>query len=233
MLRDVKELIKVHHGAMVDKGFYDCVDCEKGKIFIHGDTQMGEPDIMSERDCTTCGGTAINPNINIGQSIMLIVTELSEAVESDRVRNFCDFNGASYLNLDNMYPPSHKNSYFNSYEIYKEMFEKYVKDTFEDEFADTTLRIFDLCGYLEIVPNEVRGVVNWRTDNVADRIRQISKKVLDLNPDYIDLDFKTGLGFVLLYINNFCELHNIDLEKHRDAKINYNLTREHKHGKDY
>ena len=77
---------------------------------------------------------------NVGEMLMLIVSELGEAIEAHRKGNF----GLGQ------------------------------KDTFEDELADTAIRLFDLCG---------------------------------------------GFG--------------IDLEKQMEWKINFNKSREQRHGKAY
>ena len=86
--------------------------------------------------------------------LMLVVTELSEAVEADRKNRHADYprfkgnlpvrfvfpSGRSYLSA-----PLDKCE-----EIYKASFEKYIKDTFEDEIADAFMRLMDLCAELEI-----------------------------------------------------------------------------------
>ena len=63
-----------------------------------------------------------------GTLLMLCVSELSEAMEADRKDRFADLakydKGVSTGNV----------------------FEDYVKDTFEDELADTIIRILDMCG---------------------------------------------------------------------------------------
>lgn len=38
----------------------------------------------------------------------------------------------------------------SSEEIEEEAFEKYIKNTFEDELADVIIRTLDICGYLNI-----------------------------------------------------------------------------------
>lgn len=96
-------------------------------------------------------------NRNISEMLMLIVSELAEAQEALRRNKF------------NPYLPEYTNKKLN---IVK--FKKYTKDTFEDEIADTFIRLADLCGYL-----------------------------------------------------------NIDIEKFIIAKIEYNKTREKKHGKKF
>ncbi len=71
---------------------------------------------------------------NIGELLMLIVSELGEALEANRKKGVCDDNVE--ISLDD---PD-----------FKEKFEKYYKDTFNDEIADTFIRLGDLCGGLNI-----------------------------------------------------------------------------------
>ena len=64
--------------------------------------------------------------------IALIHSEASEALESDRKGMFCtSVNWKSALQ-------------YSSDEIFKEVFESEVKDTFEDELADIMIRVMDL-----------------------------------------------------------------------------------------
>ena len=102
---------------------------------------------------------------NIGELLMLIVSELSEALEADRKNKHADLQkynaGIATYNGE-------------SESQDKSTFEFYIKDTFEDELADVVIRVADLCGYL-----------------------------------------------------------NIDLESHIKAKMRYNESRPHKHGKEY
>lgn len=111
---------------------------------------------------------------NIGQTLMLIVTELAEAMEAHRNNSFvnwikfdaqlasdkCTYND---IDLDSERMPQAKRAFENN-----------VKDTFEDEIADSIIRLFDLCGALDI-----------------------------------------------------------DIEKHIKLKLQFNSTREFKHGKQY
>jgi len=72
-------------------------------------------------------------------ALMLVVTELSEAVEADRKNRsanleefekwLCRITGTPLTDAD-----------------YALNFEKYVKDSFEDEIADAFIRLFDFCG---------------------------------------------------------------------------------------
>jgi NTP pyrophosphatase (non-canonical NTP hydrolase) len=79
----------------------------------------------------------------IGTVLMLIVTELAEAMESYRANNRL---GAG--KLESIQWNSNLNEDFTEEDI--NQFKLVVKDTFEDEIADTIIRLFDLCGWLNI-----------------------------------------------------------------------------------
>jgi NTP pyrophosphatase (non-canonical NTP hydrolase) len=79
----------------------------------------------------------------IGTVLMLIVTELAEAMESYRANNRL---GAG--KLESIQWNSNLNEDFTEEDI--NQFKLVVKDTFEDEIADTIIRLFDLCGWLDI-----------------------------------------------------------------------------------
>jgi hypothetical protein len=90
--------------------------------------------------------------------LMLVVSELSEALEADRNGKRSDFNPAEYI----------------TGAVSDSAFVFGVKDSVEDEIADAVIRIADLCGHL-----------------------------------------------------------GINLDAHVAAKMKYNETRPHKHGKAY
>lgn len=80
----------------------------------------------------------------VGTMLMLIVSELAEALEADRVGDYCSFSKYEECKkgMDMGLRPSE--------DIEKYAFEKYIKNTFEDELADVIIRTLDICGYLDI-----------------------------------------------------------------------------------
>lgn len=80
---------------------------------------------------------------NIGELLMLVTSELAEALEAHRkgkhatTKNIRTFESD---HNDKWQRPSHDAFSFNST----------IKDTFEDEIADTLIRLLDLCGGLGI-----------------------------------------------------------------------------------
>jgi len=76
----------------------------------------------------------------VGTLLMLCVSELSEALEADRK--------GRYANLQAYNECEKADDIFESdKEVYElSSFQSLIKDTFEDELADTVIRILDLCG---------------------------------------------------------------------------------------
>ena len=70
---------------------------------------------------------------NLGEMLMLIVSEVSEAMEADRKNHFSDW--------EDKLPPIGENLEDKNF---VKAFMMMVKNTFEDELADVCIRIFDL-----------------------------------------------------------------------------------------
>jgi NTP pyrophosphatase (non-canonical NTP hydrolase) len=102
---------------------------------------------------------------NKGEMLMLVVSELGEAMEAIRKDRYADTYRIDELLADGC-------NWENSTSSILNVFNRDIKDTFEDEIADAIIRL---------------------------------------------LDMSAGLG--------------IDIEKHINAKVNYNTTRPLKHGK--
>lgn len=78
----------------------------------------------------------------VDQRIALVNTELSEAVEANRKDKFANSNYKTHLNLLNL---NNDSDFFSS-----KQFEQDVKDSFQDELADSLIRILDLAGLMKI-----------------------------------------------------------------------------------
>ena len=93
-------------------------------------------------------------NDHIPTLLMLIVSELSEALEADRKDRHADIK-AFEKDLPVVYTahgcyPQMSESVEDAAKVFKEHFEKHIKDSFEDEIADAFLRLMDLCGRWDI-----------------------------------------------------------------------------------
>lgn len=77
----------------------------------------------------------------IGTLLMLVVSELSEALEADRADRHAEW--VMYEKRLNEEPD-------RIFVKQQSLFQDFIKDTFEDEIADAIIRLLDLCGHLSI-----------------------------------------------------------------------------------
>lgn len=72
---------------------------------------------------------------NFGELLMLVTSELSEALEADRKGRHANIELLDFDRGDVRY---------NEEEDYPRLFKMHIKDTVEDEIADAVIRLFDL-----------------------------------------------------------------------------------------
>lgn len=164
--------------------------------------------------------------IDLDRIICLIVSELSEAVESHRKgkhANVKDFEEAIEVGAP-----------------FEESFQCFIKDSFEDEIADAFIRLFDLCGYLNYQPKNVynswlefrkyraqKGSLFFLINNT---IKNLSTCQDDGYLIYSNLDDAFSYLILVADSSDFLEKPvNYYIEK----KMEYNKTRPPKHGKLY
>lgn len=126
----IKEWCKAAHENALNKGFYD----QTNGILI----------AMKHSHGPTSPFTAISDrsvkDAFTAQRLMLITSELGEALEANRKdRRYIEDNSGWAMDIVS-----------TDDEAFQNWFRSRVKDTFEDELADTVIRIFDLCGWLDI-----------------------------------------------------------------------------------
>jgi len=79
---------------------------------------------------------------NFGEMLMLVTSELGECLEAHRKNKTADLESFEYNTT------IHDES--KSLENFKKEFENKIKDSWEDEICDTFIRLFDMCGGLNI-----------------------------------------------------------------------------------
>lgn len=158
--------------------------------------------------------------------LMLVITELSEAVNADRKGKHADV-------------PKFKEWQGNSLPLseetrarrFKEDFEQYIKDSVEDELADVAIRCLDLAG--------MRG---WDLQHVLDKEQDIShleewfqektfaSVAFDICFDVVMPEPQEAVRRVIKYVYQYCLWRGIDIEWHIEQKMKYNELRAYKHG---
>lgn len=174
-----------------------------------------------------------NTELSNGHLLMLVITELSEAVEADRKGKY--FKGISTFERE-----------FNRYSAlvdenkrFECAFEKYVKDTVPDEMADAVIRLLDLTGLRGISLEFANGDIDDCIEDMAEACKDetftesiYSISTLPVRYDGI-FDFPTAVNDMILSIFGLAKHLDIDLLWHIEQKMRYNELRENKHGKKY
>jgi len=149
----IKQLQKICHKIAKEKGFWDdvyypCYYCNgkgfiiegiisnksfnklfKSKLGLWDNKKLKTKEVKTT--CRVCGGAKeIKYNTNIPEKLMLIVSELGEALEALRKGDLLSKN----------------NKYYNRAKSKV----KWKPNSFEDELADTIIRICDLAEYMGI-----------------------------------------------------------------------------------
>ena len=157
------------------------------------------------------------------QALALIISELGEALEAHRK--------GKRARLDNYLEDLPKIGFEQS-------FKDFIKDSLEDEMADTCIRIFDLAGAYGSNPDKIDYYLHKELDamkhlpieNVPQNLFYIMRSV----SDYRFIGFKQqALGESLGKIQHLANKMNFNLLWHIEKKMQYNSTRPFKHGKQF
>lgn len=185
--------------------------------------------------------------------LMLVITEISEAVEADRK--------GKHANVE-MYEREANTSQVTIHKLEhkKSVFEQYIKDTVEDEFADICIRLFDLCAMHEcgfkynIEALDIDTLIDYFTNRYANK--SFTEKAFELcnlltqyksdvetfictNPWerwFLFTQYEMHVDTVeiaLAFVQCWAKSEGVDLEWHIEHKLWYNKWRGSLHGKKY
>lgn len=158
------------------------------------------------------------------EKLMLISSELGEALEADRKGRYAN------LHLYHDMEAKQKGKVTDA-------FEQHVKDSFEDEIADVVIRCLDYAAYfkLPIMAGFREFDLNPRFENSVNRGEQLfymTGLLALINSELQDpaMILRRFMYFMLWLCEN---RWHIDLKKHIFLKKQYNKTRDKLHGKKY
>ena len=146
--------------------------------------------------------------------LMLIITEIAEAVQADRDNRHADVEA------------------FKKYKDridFKENFERQIKNTVEEELADVVIRCLDLA--------ELRGIdFHYAEKLLSEGVREFEGTFPELMFFACEeitchgYDITEKLNALVAGIIAYCNQKSIDLDFFIRTKMNYNRLRPYKHG---
>lgn len=155
--------------------------------------------------------------------LMLIITEISEAVQADRKGRHAD---AGLFNAD-VETLGMADGYGR--DVWKRGFEIYIKNTVEDELADTVIRILDLAGLTGCDLSYVKTLLDLGMNKVKETFPEFMYRVCQSLTDEIET-LRSRLIYGIAGIIGYCRQKDIDIEFFIGKKMKYNRQREYKHG---
>ena len=167
--------------------------------------------------------------LSVEHYLMLVLSEIGEAVEADR-------NGRSRCDLG-IFDDALRTCDFMS------AFKDFVKDSLPDELADVCIRLYDMCGALCIEPRveyEDMGTDFediFGEDTFCERMYYLSRLLCStsgvVDDDCTDDCLPQVIGQALSFLFAFANDMGIDLMHHIELKMKYNEERPYKNGKKY
>ena len=158
--------------------------------------------------------------------LMLVITELSEAVEADKKDSYFD---SENNDVDAFYRAVQRKGFSTA-------FGTYVKDTVSDEIADVVIRCLDFCGMKKFDLSETQEMIeDDKPDPCPDETDIMTEIMYNITSLLFNKTRKEELRVqdVIIQLFGLSEHLGIDLEWHINQKMRYNELRPILHGKEY
>lgn len=161
--------------------------------------------------------------------LMLVITELSEAVEADRKGKIAQ-RRMFEMNCDTPQEDPIHHWIF--------CFDRFIKDSVPDELADAVIRLLDLAGYKNI---DIEDFTEDDIDDLSESCNgeSFTETIYAISTIPIRYEYEYGysldkqLNSMLLAILGVAKYLDIDLLWHIEQKMRYNELRPAMHGKKY
>ena len=158
--------------------------------------------------------------------LMLIITEIAEAVQADRKNKHADV--AKFNEYQTFY-----GTFLTSEEIrtirFREDFERYIKNSVEDELADVVIRCLDLAGLHKIYFSYADILLSEGAREVQTPFPKLMYMVCE-EITYHGYDLTERMNELVAGIIAYCNKKDIDIEWFIEQKMKYNKLRPFRHG---
>lgn len=166
---------------------------------------------------------------SVGHYLMLVASELCEAVEADRLGKWIKLTPEQIEELRGLEGAA-----------YAQAFLRMIKDTVGDEIADAVIRLLDLLGWMlkdrALSETEVVTDLGVSAFYIAGEMT-LAEALWPILQEACCLCGKFAHRYAILYaiksLELLCDRLGIDLMTHIELKLKYNETRPALHGKKY
>lgn len=156
--------------------------------------------------------------------LMLVITEIAEAVEADRNGERANVRGFD-TGMANAYQGIIRPDWFDK------CFRDCIKNTLEDEMADIAIRLFDLAGVLGVDFDKMQPCRYYRAFDKFSFTENAFGLVKGLSRDAIGIEKRIQFG--IKYVEGWAKSLNFDLSWFVKKKMQFNENRPTLHGKKY
>lgn len=162
---------------------------------------------------------------SIKHFLTLVVCELAEAVEADRMGKKAGI--TLFERRIQEKPSEHEAATYE--QRYAYWFEAYIKDTVGDELADAAIRLLDIAGAYGYNLNR------FCMQHIVSKRKSFTENIFAIIQDIVNYKYSNEelVNYAVLQIKKLCEILGIDLAWHIKHKMLYNANRPYKHGKAY
>ena len=156
--------------------------------------------------------------------LMLIITEIAEAVQADRNGRHAD--AAKFKEWQGNSLPLSEETRIRRF---KEDFEAYIKNSVEDELSDVVIRCLDLAGLRKFDLEEV-AVLAEMAESIKDEKGFIDLCYVLSGISTCDDSTEEKVIGIIAVVLKYCEFTGIYLPFFIRTKMSYNRLRGYKHG---
>ena len=161
-------------------------------------------------------------NLSDEHFLMLVITEVSEAVQADRRGKLADTVGFNCA-LDNL-----KN---NQESFYKYAYLTCISGSLQDELADIVIRLLSLAGARNIDISYTEDLIEQKY-NWSSSFTVFAYEICN-SLTYHNDNLLVKIIYTIADVYGWCRQHDIDLSFFIEHKMKYNELREYKHGVSY
>ena len=163
---------------------------------------------------------------NVKHYLMLVVTELAEAVQADRKGRHAD-----RQEFEEFMAAHDETALEYAYTVF-------IAGTVEDEFADVIIRCLDFAGLTRSDLSKSQDLLDFIENGKKDTYKLFGREFTEIAYELTDLllhwgDYRDAIVVVMSTTLEWGEYLGIDMMWHIKQKMKYNETRPYKHGKRY